>query len=182
MGQLRSAVRALASTGLEPAALLDALDGFAARHRVGQMTTVAYAQFDVAGRAALCVRGAPAARCCSSPAVAPCLLWDGRSVPLDALAPARPRDQGTPALEPGGTVLLYTDGLVERRAKTLDVGLERLLAAAGAPPRRRRRRARSAVVRALRDGERRRRLPARRAPPRRRADAPIPTPITRGQR
>ncbi len=42
MGQLRSAIRALASTGLGPGALLDALDGFAARHGVGRMATIVY--------------------------------------------------------------------------------------------------------------------------------------------
>jgi anti-sigma regulatory factor (Ser/Thr protein kinase) len=37
-------------------------------------------------------------------------------------------------LEPGSTVLLYTDGLVEKRGEPLDVGLERLRdVAAGAP-------------------------------------------------
>jgi anti-sigma regulatory factor (Ser/Thr protein kinase) len=37
-------------------------------------------------------------------------------------------------LEPGSTVLLYTDGLVEKRGESIDMGLERLEAAvAGAP-------------------------------------------------
>ena len=47
MGQLRSAVRALASTGLTPGPLLDALDSYARRHEVGQMTTLAYAELDL---------------------------------------------------------------------------------------------------------------------------------------
>ena len=47
MGQLRSAVRALASTGFEPGALLEALSEFSRRHAVGQMATVAYAEVDV---------------------------------------------------------------------------------------------------------------------------------------
>jgi serine phosphatase RsbU (regulator of sigma subunit) len=34
------------------------------------------------------------------------------------------------ALRPGATVLLYTDGLVERRDATLDDGFDRLLAVA----------------------------------------------------
>jgi serine phosphatase RsbU (regulator of sigma subunit) len=41
-----------------------------------------------------------------------------------------PRHQHVVALDPGTTVVLYTDGLVERRDASLDVGLVRLLAAA----------------------------------------------------
>ena len=50
MGQLRSAVRALASTGLPPGRLLDALDALRRRHAVGQMTTLVYAQLDLGSR------------------------------------------------------------------------------------------------------------------------------------
>ena len=34
----------------------------------------------------------------------------------------------------GSTLLLYTDGLIERRTESIDVGLERLAAARGRPP------------------------------------------------
>ena len=37
-----------------------------------------------------------------------------------------PRSEGSVELEPGATLLLYTDGLVERRGEHLDEGLERL--------------------------------------------------------
>jgi serine phosphatase RsbU (regulator of sigma subunit) len=36
---------------------------------------------------------------------------------------------GTAVLEPGATIVLYSDGLIERRGESIDVGLERLLAA-----------------------------------------------------
>ena len=63
MGQLRSAVRALASTGLGPGRLIDALDAYAHRHDVGRMTTLICAELG-AGDASppLRVRGASAAR------------------------------------------------------------------------------------------------------------------------
>jgi serine phosphatase RsbU (regulator of sigma subunit) len=53
--------------------------------------------------------------------------------PADVLlgvAPDRPRQHHSIGLRPGATVVLYTDGLVERRDATLDDGLERLRAVA----------------------------------------------------
>jgi serine phosphatase RsbU (regulator of sigma subunit) len=37
-------------------------------------------------------------------------------------------------LDSGSTVILYTDGLIERRGESLDVGLDRLADAAGVGP------------------------------------------------
>ena len=131
MGQLRSAIRALAATGLPPGPLLDALDGFVSRHRVGRMTTVAYAQLDVdSGELLYACAGHPPPLL-SGPDEKPSFLWEGRSVPLDSVAIDGPRRQGTAQLARGGTLLLYTDGLVERREQSLDIGLEHLLAEAG---------------------------------------------------
>ncbi len=128
MGQLRSAIRALASTGLEPGALLDALDRFVARHRVGRMTTVAYAQLDVTtGQLLYACAGHPPPVLLGAGGQ-PELLWDGRSPPLDSVALHGPRRQAAAQLARGGTLLLYSDGLVERREQSIDVGLERLLA------------------------------------------------------
>jgi serine phosphatase RsbU (regulator of sigma subunit) len=45
---------------------------------------------------------------------------------------APPCTEGATSIEAGDTVLLYTDGLVERRDETLDDGLARLAAVAGA--------------------------------------------------
>ncbi len=128
MGQLRSAVRALASTGLGPAALLEAMDDYVRRHREGTMTTLVYAELDLR-RGCLCYAAAghpPPAL--SLPGEPPTLLWDGRSLPLDAHPePGRPRKQAEIDFPPGSVVVLYTDGLVERRTVSVDVGLDRLL-------------------------------------------------------
>ncbi len=129
MGQLRSAIRALASTGLAPGPLLDALDGFVARHRVGRMTTVAYAQLDVTtGELLYACAGHPPPILLERDGP-PCFLWEGRSVPLDSVAIGGPRRQGAAQLGPGATLLLYTDGLVERRSQSLDIGFAHLLEA-----------------------------------------------------
>lgn len=67
----------------------------------------------------------------------PLLLRDGRAIPLDAprnppLAVAAGLDfgGGTVDVRAGDRLVLYTDGLVERRGEIIDVGLDRLARAA----------------------------------------------------
>jgi PAS domain S-box-containing protein len=129
MGQLRSATRALASTGQPPPRLLEALDAYAVRHRVGFLTTVVYMELDLDSHELRfsCAGHLPPVLAPASEAAH--LAWKGRSLPLglggrdeDARSEARCR------LDPGSVVLLYTDGLVERRRQSLDAGLERLVA------------------------------------------------------
>ncbi len=126
MGQLRSAVRALASTGLGPGALLDALDRYSRLHDVGLMTTVVYAELDLRRREL---------RYTAAGHPPPVLSRDGdvrfldeaRSPPLDAAFSMSPRPETRLVLDPGTRVVFYTDGLVERRNRSLDDGLEHLL-------------------------------------------------------
>jgi len=128
MGQLRSAVRALASTGLSPGPLLDALDGYARRHEVGQMTTLAYAELDLdSGVLVLACAGhpPPAVVVPDGPAT---FVWEGRSTPLDAAAKDTPRPESAVTLAPGATVALFTDGLFERVDRPLQEGLDLVLA------------------------------------------------------
>jgi PAS domain S-box-containing protein len=129
MGQLRSAVRAFASTGLGPGALLDALDGYSRRHAVGRMATVVYAELDLAdGTLRFACAGHPPPLIVA-PGEEPRLAWEGRSTPLDAFATAAvDRAEAALSLAPGTAVLLYTDGLVERRTQAVSDGLDRLRA------------------------------------------------------
>jgi anti-sigma regulatory factor (Ser/Thr protein kinase) len=55
-------------------------------------------------------------------------LDGARSVPL-AILPGTARPEATAKLAPGASLVLYTDGLVERRRESLEVGLDRLAAA-----------------------------------------------------
>ncbi len=57
-------------------------------------------------------------------------LLERRANLLLGVAPETPREHHSVPLPPGTTVVLYTDGLIERRDATLDDGLDRLLAAA----------------------------------------------------
>jgi phosphoserine phosphatase RsbU/P len=131
MGQLRSAVRALASTRLAPGALLERLDGYSRRHAVGQMATVVYAEVDLrTGTVRYACAGHP------PPAVLergaePRFLSGGRSTPLDAYLVPHARAEDTCVLGPGSTFVIYTDGLIERSDRPLGTGMEALLATLG---------------------------------------------------
>ena len=56
-------------------------------------------------------------------------LQDGRSWPLCAGVGPRTA-HGTAVLAPGATLVLYSDGLIERRGEEIDRGLDRLAIAA----------------------------------------------------
>jgi sigma-B regulation protein RsbU (phosphoserine phosphatase) len=133
MGQLRSVVRALAGMGLSPAAVLDGLERFVERHGVGDMATVACAQVNLETRQLrfACAGHPPPA--ILEPGRPPRLAWEGRSTPLAALdGPRPPRAEAELVLAAGATVLLFTDGLFERRDRSLADGLDALLGQAAA--------------------------------------------------
>jgi phosphoserine phosphatase RsbU/P len=132
MGQLRSAVRALAATGLSPGPLLERLDEYARRHDVGKMCTLVYAELDVSEGALRVASAGHPPPLLMEPGEEPRFAWDGRSIPLDAFGAGVERDEATETLRRGSMVLLYTDGLVEARSKPLDHGMERLRGAATA--------------------------------------------------
>ena len=129
MGQLRSAVRAYASMALAPGALLDALECYARRHGVGRMATVAYAEIDIDTRqVSYACAGHPPPAVLDSDGRARFLL-SGRSLPLDAHIVPPARGEATFTLPGGGVLMLYSDGLVERRDRPLQEGLDALVTA-----------------------------------------------------
>ena len=132
MGQLRSAIRALAATGLGPGALLDALDTYSRRHKVGEVTTLIYAELDLAS-AQLCLSCAGhLPPVLVQPGKDPCLVWRARSAPLGVqLEEGGRRPQESLSLVPGSSILLYTDGLVERREHPIMDSLDGLVEQAG---------------------------------------------------
>ncbi|MGR7024703.1 SpoIIE family protein phosphatase [Geodermatophilus sp. URMC 62] len=128
MGQLRSALSTALLQGSPPAEALELLDRFAARLPGALASTAACLVLDwEAGT----VRWARAGH------LPPLLVTDGGAELLEdgagavLGAPGRPPyTEGSAAVTPGTTLLLYTDGLVERRGEVLDVGLQRVTDAA----------------------------------------------------
>lgn len=123
MGQLRSACRALLLEKSSPAATLGGLDRFAARLPGARSTTAFCAILNPeTGELVYSSAGHP-------PPIMVCadgstrLLEGGHSIAL-GIRPDRERPQAEVTLPAQATLLLYTDGLVERRRRSLDDGIE----------------------------------------------------------
>ena len=125
MGQLRSSARALLLTGAEPARLLEQLDSVAAFIPDAFCTTVFVAVLDTRSETLMYSSAGHVPAVLAAPDSPPQLLTDARSVPL-AVRRHEPRPQATTALTAGSTLLLYTDGLVERRDEPIDAGMARV--------------------------------------------------------
>ncbi len=129
MGHLRGLLRASAwdTTGPAPSLVLDRVDQLLDGLGMTTMATLAYARATAAEDGSWLLEHATAGH--------PPLLVrgpDGRVEVLDdvhgLMLGVQPsvRTGGSRRLEPGSTVLAYTDGLVERRGEELSVGLARL--------------------------------------------------------
>ena len=128
MGQLRSALATLLLEGHAPAQALDLLDRFATQVEGARVSTAACLLLDpVSGRLVYSRAGHPPPLVLDDDG--PRFLDGGLGAALDLAVGGRRGDAET-VLRPGATLLLYTDGLVERRGATLDTGLERLAATA----------------------------------------------------
>jgi anti-anti-sigma factor len=132
MGQLRSALAALLVAGFTPGRALELLDRFASQVTGARVSTVACLHLDpVSGRLTHSSAGhPPMLRLTADRAT----YLDGGHGPALGLPTRGPRPEAVTTLPAGGTLLLYTDGLIERRGTTLDDGLARLAAAAAARP------------------------------------------------
>ncbi|WP_329332968.1 SpoIIE family protein phosphatase [Streptomyces sp. NBC_01352] len=129
MGQLRSALHSLALEGADPAQVLTRLDAYLQSLATDRFATCLYAVYDPHHHR---LRYAASGHL-------PPLLVAADTTYLE-LPPALPLGLGsTPvdrevAFPPGTSLLLYTDGLVENRALSLDDGLAALRQTCGALP------------------------------------------------
>ncbi len=124
MGQLRSACRALLLERPNPSAALTALDHFAARLPGARCTTAFCAVLSPdTGELVYSSAGHPPPIMVHGDGTTR-LLDGARATPLGlSFDPSRPEHRET--LPPRSTLLLYTDGLVERRREALDAGIAR---------------------------------------------------------
>ena len=126
MGQLRASIATAASTAIDPAVALDAVDRFAAHGADTLGATVALALIERSGQLRHASAGHPPPVLVAGGARAR-LLDDGRRSLL-GFQPAGPLSPSAScAFDVGDTLVLYTDGLVERRHESLDRGFERLV-------------------------------------------------------
>jgi putative methionine-R-sulfoxide reductase with GAF domain len=125
MGRLRTALRGCALDTTDPGEVLSRLDRQVQHFEPGVMATVLYATLDPSlQQLHLSTAGHPA----------PVLALPDRPATLLDLPPHIPigvragwqRRTSTIELPPGAVLCCYTDGLVERRHSTLDIGLQRL--------------------------------------------------------
>jgi serine/threonine-protein kinase RsbW len=124
MGQLRSAVRALATASEGPSRLLEGLDRFVERVEQARMATVAYAEIDLTSGDLTYACAGHLPPLLHEPVGPPEYLMQGRSAALGSRAGDIKRTEHRVRLKPGSRLLLYTDGLVERRTRPIDKGFE----------------------------------------------------------
>jgi serine/threonine-protein kinase RsbW len=128
MGQLRSAIRALAAAEAGPARLVEQLDRFVGQVDSARMATLAYAEITLSTREMVYCCAGHLPPVLMGPDGEPELLWGGRSAPLGARAGRTARSEDRLRLVDGTRLLLYTDGLIERRDRSLDAGFTALAA------------------------------------------------------
>ncbi|QEN15264.1 SpoIIE family protein phosphatase [Mycolicibacterium sp. ELW1] len=126
MAQLRSAGRALALQGLAPAELLTALNAFTRHASNGKFATMSVALLD----------SASATLCYASAGHPPLLLRRASTGTVIRLAGAHgpvlgpveraSYSEGNVEVAEGDTLVMYTDGLIERRGQDIESGMVRV--------------------------------------------------------
>lgn len=128
MAQLRNALRAYLAGGRSPGAALADLRRYAARLDVAFCTAACVVVDLRTGAATLANAGHPPPLLCAA-GTDPAWLAGAPSPPLGPLE-VDDQPELSFVVPAGGTVLLYTDGLVERRGQSLSGRLDRLAAVA----------------------------------------------------
>ena len=127
MGMLRSALSAAIRAIPEPGRAMDVLNTYARTFPGALATTAAKAVIDTRRRCITYTRaGHPPPLVCRPDGTVE-LLDQATDPPLGVPAYHGPRSQATVAYTPGDTLVLYTDGLIERRGEDIDAGLYRLI-------------------------------------------------------
>ena len=123
MGQLRSAAQAVLLRASGPAEALTDLDTFASRIPAAMCTSVFCAIIDLATATVTYSSAGHPPPILVSPDGDWSLLAQAQALPLAVLPDDARRRQASAPLPAGATLMLYTDGLVERRRRALDDGI-----------------------------------------------------------
>ena len=127
MAQIRASVRAYFSVDPDPDVLLPKLDGMFAKFDLTQLVTMVYAIVDPAQNTMQLVNaGHPPPVVLRADGAAE-QLPDSAGTPLGVRVGRR--ETVTVSLAAGDTLLMFTDGLIERRTEDIDEGQRRLLEA-----------------------------------------------------
>ncbi|MEV4510328.1 GAF domain-containing SpoIIE family protein phosphatase [Dactylosporangium sp. NPDC049525] len=126
MGRIRSALRAYAMETDDPADVLTRLDRKVQRFEPDAMATAVYAVLDPTLSTVTLSNAGHLPPVLTDPDRPAHLLTLDPDLPLGAYRGAERRDTRMP-LEPGQGLFLYTDGLVERRDRSIVAGLRRMV-------------------------------------------------------
>lgn len=125
MGQVRNALRAYALEGHSPAVVMERVNRFLSVVEPEEMVTACYVELNQAQGTATIVRAGHPPPVLALPGEGAWLLDVEGGLPLGVDEDGS-YVENTVLLERGATIVLYTDGLVERSDLPVDVGLERL--------------------------------------------------------
>ncbi|MGD2052262.1 MAG: SpoIIE family protein phosphatase [Acidimicrobiia bacterium] len=131
MTSIHHALAGLCHAIAKPGPLLDRLDDYLTHDGDRYVATLFYGLLEPStGHLTFSSAGHPPALLVTADGVSTPLMA-GRGVPLGITGKTRP--DANVVLEPGDTLVLYTDGILERRGEPFDVGLERLIEASSHP-------------------------------------------------
>jgi serine phosphatase RsbU (regulator of sigma subunit)/anti-sigma regulatory factor (Ser/Thr protein kinase) len=133
MGQFRNALRAYALDGAGPAAAVDRLNRLTRTFEQNDMATLVYGEFDAGMNSMRFVRAGHPPPLLRGPDGEVTAINGRGSLPV-GVSPNTHYEADTLELPAGSTLLLYTDGLVERRGETLEDGIGRLKRILGDAP------------------------------------------------
>jgi anti-sigma regulatory factor (Ser/Thr protein kinase) len=126
MARLQNALRAYALEGLRPSLVLERMNAFAREVAGGPMATLLYGVVDAEeGRMRFATAGHPPVLVVGPTGDA--YFAEGPPGSPLGVVPFPAYEETTVPLPPGSTVLLYTDGLIERPDTSLNEGLDWLL-------------------------------------------------------
>ncbi|MGY3206172.1 PP2C family protein-serine/threonine phosphatase [Streptomyces sp. TE5632] len=126
MGMLRSALSAAVRAIHEPGAAMDVLSRYAGTFEGALATTAVKAVIDTRRQHITYTSAGHPPPVLSRTDGTVVLLDQATEPPLGVLVSQNPRAQATVPYTPGDTLVLYTDGLTERRGEDIDAGLHRL--------------------------------------------------------